>query len=296
MGQELYNKSQAAREVFERVDEALGVHLSGIMFKGPESELRRTVNAQPAIMTISLAYLKALQELLPYLLPSPACTAGHSLGEYTSLVVANVLDLEEAIKLVRERGRLMQSASDMYPGGMVAIFGLDEFTMEEICAEAGVQTANINSDDQIVISGDKLSLARAMDFALARGAKRVIPLRVSGAFHSQLMWPAQRGLAELIQSMKFREPQLPIIGNCSAEALTTSAKVKEELLKQLCSCVYWKHSVQKISEKGVSSYIEFGPGTVLTGLIKRIDKDATVINASELVASITGGSGSRTSD
>ena len=282
MGRELHDGSQAARDVFRQADEALEMPLTRLIFEGPMKELDQTVYSQPAIMAVSLACFKAAQENHSYLLPQPAYLAGHSLGEYTSLVVAGVLDLKDGIRLVQERGRLMHQASKTYPGGMAAIFGLDEITLEEICSEVGVQIANINSDDQIVISGDKLSLARAMDLASARGAKRTIPLAVSGAFHSQLMWSAQKGLASTISSMKFHPPFLPIVGNCTGKPLATAEEVKEELLMQLCNCVQWKRSIRCMINLGVSSFLEFGPGNVLSGLIRRINRKVEIHNLSDL--------------
>ena len=187
MGEGLFLASPAAREIFEEADDSLGFRLSEIMFRGTSADLQNTINSQPAIMTVSIACWRAWQEYLGSDAESPAALAGHSLGEYTSMVVAGVLSFRDAVRLVRERGRLMQEASLNRPGGMAAILGLDELAFEQICAETGVELANINTDDQVVISGDKIAVARAMDLASARGARKTIPLPVSGAFHSSLM-------------------------------------------------------------------------------------------------------------
>ena len=192
MGKQLYDESPAAREVFAQVDEALGRSLSDIMFNGPEDTLRQTINAQPGIMAVSLACMKTMQERLGDDMPQPAMTAGHSLGEYTALAVSGVLDVGDTAFLVQRRGELMQVACDQNPGTMAAIIGLDEMTLEQIAVETGTYVSNINTAEQIVISGDKLGVARACDLSTARGAKKAIPLRVGGAFHSGLMEPGAR--------------------------------------------------------------------------------------------------------
>ena len=274
MGSELYASSKAAREVFDQVDEILGAHLTEIIFEGPQEELEKTVNSQPAIMATSLACLRAMEEMHGQVQYVPAAVAGHSLGEYTSLVVSGAVDLEDGFRLVRERGRLMQEACDQRPGSMAAILGLDETTLAEVCMETGAQIANINGGGQIVISGDKLCVARALDMASIRGAKRAIPFPVSGAFHCNLMSPAQEGLCAAIDEITIRDPYIPIIANATSDPLTTSEMVREELRTQLCSCVRWKQSVGRMIDEGVSGFIEFGPGRVLGGLIKRISSDS----------------------
>lgn len=269
MGLELYNNSKAARDVFDKADEALGFPLSKLIFEGSGRELDKTVNSQPAIMAMSLACEGAWRERNPQD-TMPTVVAGHSLGEYTALVVTGVLDLADGIRLVRERGRLMQEASKMSPGSMAAIIGLEEQIIEEICRETGAEIANINGGDQIVLSGNRLCVARAMDMATQRGAKKAIPLAVSGAFHSSLMAPARDGLVRAIDQIDFNDARIPIIGNTSSERLTTVQRVKEELSTQLTSCVRWKESVHRMIDQEVVSFIEFGPGKVLSGLIKRI--------------------------
>ena len=281
MGAELYEASKAARDVFEEADDSLGFHLSKLIFEGPANELQDTVNSQPAIMTVSIACWKAWEEHLGESAARPSALAGHSLGEYTSMVVAGVTGFGDAVRLVRERGRLMHQASVERPGGMAAIVGLDELAFEQICAETGVELANINSDDQVVISGDKIAVARAMDLASARGARRTIPLPVSGAFHSSLMQQAGEGLTVAVNALDFHDPEIPIIANSTGTALTTSDEVREELVRGLCQCVQWKNSVRYLVSSGVSQFVEFGPAGVLTGLIKRIDRNVQAVTLSD---------------
>lgn len=281
MGTDLYENSPAAREVFDIADESLGFPLSDLVFNGPARKLQNTVNSQPAIMTVSIACLKAMEEELGPDTVTPKVVAGHSLGEYTSMVVAGVVEFSDAVKLVRERGRLMQDASVDRPGGMAAIIGLKELALEEICAETGVELANINTDDQIVISGDKIAVARAMDLAGARGAQKTIPLAVSGAFHSSRMQGAEAGLADAIKSLEFNDPTFPIIANSDSTPLTTAQEVKDELVQGLCQCVQWRSSVNYMVNSGVSQFIEFGPAGVLSGLIKRIDRSVQTVSLSD---------------
>ena len=276
MGYKLYQSSPKAKEVFQEADEALGFPISRLCFEGPEDELRQTINAQPAIMTVSVACLRAASEVNHAV--SPAFVAGHSLGEYTALVAANVLDFTDAIRLVRERGRLMQKAGEIKPGVMAAVIGLDEAALKEICCESGAEIANFNCSAQIVISGSKETLARAIELAKARDARRVIPLQVSGAFHSTLMQPTIEGLSEAISQINFRTPEIPIVVNSTAQPVTTAEGVKEELLRQLCNCVQWQPSVEYMVGEGISTFIEIGPGQVLSGLIKRISDKVRVFN------------------
>jgi len=281
MGLELYKTSRAAKEIFQLIDSTLSFPLSKLMFEGPSSELEKTVNSQPAIMGASLASLAALKEYASVERVRPTAIAGHSLGEYTSLVAAEVVDLVEGIRLVRERGRLMQEASDSQAGGMAAIIGLDEATLREVCDETGVEIANVNADNQIVISGGRTLLSCAMDMASSRGARKAIPLAVAGAFHSQLMAPAQGRLSQLLEGTIFRDPKAPIVANLTGKSLNTAAEIKAELEMQLYGCVQWKLSVEAMSGMGVSTFVEFGPGRVLTSLVKRINRQATVINVED---------------
>ena len=281
MGQELYQTSRRAREVFDTVDESLSFSLTKLMFNGPSCELEQTVNSQPAIMATSLASLAALEELEVCEPVSPAAFAGHSLGEYTSLVAAGVLSLVEGIQLVQRRGSLMQMAAERRSGGMAAVLGLDEETLAEVCRDAGVEIANVNSHDQIVISGDKCALQGAMESAKAAGARRVIPLAVAGAFHSQLMAPAQNGLNRALDESTFNAPSAPIVANLSGQQITTGEEIKQELEGQICHCVQWKQSVECMIDMGVTTFVEFGPGRVLSGLVKRIDRQAKTANVGD---------------
>ncbi len=277
MGRDLYDAFTQAREVFEEADDALGIPLSRLCFEGPEEELAQTVNAQPAILTASIACLKAAASVAGGLI-CPAFMAGHSLGEYTALVAAQVRDFKEAVRLTRQRGRLMQEAGERVPGGMAAIIGLDDLSVEEICQETGAQVCNLNSPTQIVIGGSRETLVRAMDLARAMGARHITPLKVSGAFHSSLMQPAADGMAQAVSQLDFRDPSVPIVVNSTAQPVTTSAEIKQELLQQLSSCVQWQKSVEYMVGAGVSTFVEIGPGQVLQGLIKRINREAQILN------------------
>ncbi len=280
MGHELYQGSPQAKQVFEGADEALQFPLSRLCFEGPEEELRETINAQPAILTVSIACLMAASEINGTM--RPVIVAGHSLGEYTALVAANVLEFADAVRLVRERGRLMQEAGKIKPGGMAAIIGLDEATVEEICMETGAQIANINCSGQIVVSGPKPAVAHSMDLAQSRGAAGAVPLEVSGAFHTALMEPTVEGMARAISQLNFRPPEVPIVANSTAKPVTTIDEVKEEILQQLCHCVRWQPSIEYMVEAGVSTFIEVGPGIVLSKLIKRISRQVQVLNMGDL--------------
>ncbi len=277
MGRDLYESYPAAREVFEQADERLGFSLSELCFEGPEDELRKTVNAQPALVTVSFACLKAAQETDKGL-PPPAFVAGHSLGEYTALAAAGVLDFADTVYLARERGRLMYQAGLERPGTMAAIIGLDESVLTGICQETDTRLANINCPGQLVISGATDNITRAVELATEKGASRAIPLQVSGAFHTPMMQPAVDGMSEIIPTLTFREPTIPIIANTSARPMTSAEAVKSELLEQLCNSVQWQGSIEYMIENGITSVIEIGPGRVLTGLMRRIDRSVETRN------------------
>ena len=277
MGQELFDSSRAARAVFQEADDTLGIKLSKLIFQGPSRKLQDTINSQPAIMTVSIAALKAWEEFTGSELETPAALAGHSLGEYTSMVAAGVVSFSDGVSLVRQRGRLMQQAAKGRPGGMAAILGLDELATAQICAETGVELANINADDQIVISGDKVAVAQAMDLASARGARKTIPLTVSGAFHSSLMQEAKEGLAEAMVAMEFKDPRSPIIANSDCAELRTGEQVREELVRGLCQCVQWRNTVRCMVDSGISQFVELGPASVLASLIRRIDRGVEAV-------------------
>ena len=284
MGADLFESARVARETFEEADDSLGFPLSRLIFEGPAAELQNTANSQPAIMTVSVAAWRTWQEMGSPQATIAKAVAGHSLGEYTSLVAADVIEFSDAVRLVRKRGELMNQAAVNRPGAMAAILGLNEWAFAQICDETGVELANINTDDQIVISGDKIAVARAMDLASARGARKTIPLPVSGAFHSSLMSEAESGLADAINALKFNEPKMPVVGNCDSKPLTTSSEIRCELVNGLCQCVHWKDSVRQIVDSGVTQFIEFGFGGVLAGLIKRIDRGVKVTTVSDIVS------------
>ena len=283
MGQELYDRSAAARSVFNQVDIALGRPLTKLLFNGPKDELTQTVNAQPAVMAVSLACIKAMEEKLgAEAMPEPVLMAGHSLGEYTALAAAGVLDVAETAQLVNIRGELMQEACDQNPGTMAAVLGLDEMTMEEIARETGTYVSNINTAEQIVVSGERMAIARALDLASARGARRGIPLPVGGAFHSGLMQSAKAGLVKAVNELEFRDPVIPIVGNCTGKPLTTAESIKQELVSQISVCVQWKRSIDYMVYSGVYNFIEVGPGKALGGMVKRITKDAKVTSVGDV--------------
>lgn len=284
MVRDLYDNISSAKSIFNRADEALGFALSKLCFEGPDDELRQTINAQPALVTASFACLEAVREISGNSLPDPAYVAGHSLGEYTALAVAGVFDFDTAVRLARERGRLMHEAGQARPGSMAAILGLEESKIAEICQKTNTVMANINCPGQIVISGPTDSINDAMEMATAAGARRAQPLQVSGAFHSPLMQPAVDGLTEYINSLSLEKPGIPVIGNTTAEPLTTTELVKTELLNQLLNPVQWQRSIEYIAGKGVPTFIEIGPGKVLTGLIKRISTEVRTINIGDLEA------------
>ncbi|MCL0094714.1 ACP S-malonyltransferase [Dehalococcoidales bacterium] len=283
MGRDLYHNFASAKAVFDQADEALGFPLSRLCFDGPEDELRQTVNAQPAIVTVSLACLKAALAEADKL-PPPTFVAGHSLGEYTALAAAGVLDFATTIYLAGKRGWLMHQAGLKQPGGMVAVIGLDEVVLTEVCEQTDTRIANINCLGQLVISGAKENLTQAVDLANTRGAYRTIPLPVTGAFHTPLMQPAVEGMAEVIDNLSFADPVIPIIANTTAQPLTTAEMVKAELLRQLCNGIQWQRSIEYMINNGVTTFIELGPGKVLTGLIKRIDKNVKLINIGDVEA------------
>ena len=276
MGHDLYTNLPEARAVFEEADSVLGFPLSRLCFEGPEDVLRQTVNAQPAIMTVSIAYLRTSPQLKDR--PRPSFVAGHSLGEYTALVAASTLSFAEALRLARERGRLMQEAGNQTSGGMLAVIGLDEATVQSVCQATGMEIANINCPGQIAISGPSHALEAATQLAKEKGAQRVVPLPVSGAFHSRLMKPAADGMAQAVSSLQFQDAVIPIVANTTAEPMTSGNSLKAELLNQLCHSVLWRKSVERMIKEGALEFVEVGPGQVLTGLIKRISRDAKAIS------------------
>ena len=284
MGRDLYDNVKSARAVFEQADKALGFPISRLCFEGPEEELRQTINAQPALVTDAFACLEAAREISGSKLPAPDFLAGHSLGEYTALAVAGVFDFSAAVRLARERGRLMHEAGQKRQGAMAAIIGLDEAKLAEVCRNSDTVMANVNCPGQIVISGAAGNITKAMEMATAAGASRAIPLQVSGAFHSPLMQPAVEGMIKYLDATTFKTPSIPVIGNTTARPMTTAEAVKMELRNQLTSPVLWQPTIEYMISKDVSTFIEIGPGKVLTGLIKRINKEVATLNIGDLEA------------
>ncbi len=279
MGLDLYDSYPAVKETFDEADASLGFPLSRLCFDGPDEELTKTHNVQPAILVTSIACLKALQQSAMADFPSPAFLAGHSLGEYTALVAAGALSLADAVLLVRERGRLMYEAGLASPGSMLAMIGLDEATVREITLQCGAEISNVNCPGQIVLSGVAQALAEADRLARARSA-RAIPLKVSGAFHSALMEPVIAEFSRVVSNFRFQPPAIPVISNVTARPLTDADSVKEELVKQLRHCIQWQGSVEYMVQRGVTTFYEIGPGKVLSGLIRRINSGLGTFNVS----------------
>ncbi len=284
MGRELAEAYPEARAIFAQADEILGFALSRLCFEGPEATLTDTLNAQPAILTHSIAAWRVIQQVAPQL--TPAYVAGHSLGEFSALVAAGSLSFEDAVKLVRERGRLMKEAGTAQPGGMAAVMPLSRDVLDEVCREASaqvgapVQVANDNSPGQIVISGDNAALEKAMELAKARGAKRVIRLQVSIAAHSQLMAQAARSFRRALDGIAFAPPQTPLIGNVYARPIEV-IDIRDELEAQLTSPVRWTESIQYLAQQGITACYEIGPKDVLAGLVRRIDNALTAMSVGD---------------
>lgn len=277
MGKDLFTGNAAARRIFEEADEALGFSLSTMCFEGPEEDLTQTINTQPAILTMSIAALEASRAALGQGQP-PSFTAGHSLGEYSALVAAGSMTFSDAVRLVRERGRLMQLAGEQREGAMAAVMGMPEETLAAICEEAGVDMANLNAPDQIVISGTKEGIEKAQSLAEEQGARRVVMLKVSAAFHSALMEPAVPDMMERLREVSIQNPNVVVISNVTARPLDTPEGIVEELGQQIRNPVQWFRTVEYLRDQGVDTYIELGPGKVLTGLVKRVVPDANTIN------------------
>ncbi len=288
MGRELYERSPAARATIDEADKVLDTNLSALAFEGPVEDLNDTFNAQPAILAVSVAALRALDERTVQNggAVTPIVTAGHSLGQFTALVAAGSLPFAETLNLVRERGRLMAEAGRERPGGMAAVLGLDETTLTGICDEASsegiINVANANCPGQIVISGEVRALERAMDLAKAAGAKRVARLPVSIASHSPLMEDVSRKLKLLTDALPIQDPAFPIVGNVSGALITTANEIRAELERHVERPVNWTGSVESMVTLGAETFVELGSGTVLAGLIKRIDRTVRTVGMAEL--------------
>lgn len=283
MGKDVYDALPSSRAVFEKGDEVLGFPLSKLIFEGPDSDLKQTVNTQPALLTASVAYLEALREQGV----KPDFVAGHSLGEYSALVAAGVLSYEDAVSLVRLRGRFMEEAVPGGRGAMAAVLGAERGALAELCQsvseESGiVELANVNCPGQIVVSGSVAGVNGIVQRVKEAGGKRAIPLEVSGPFHSSLMKDAADRLAEELKRVNFNTPTVPVIVNVTASPVTDPEEIRELLVRQVYSPVLWQDSIEWLIAGGVDTFVEIGSGSVLTGLIRKIDKTVKLININTL--------------
>jgi [acyl-carrier-protein] S-malonyltransferase len=279
MGQDLATKFPEAQAWFDRANTALGYDFTGICFRGPETELTKTENAQPGIFLVSWVAFELLKARVPGL--KFDATAGLSLGEFTALTAAGVMSFEDGLRVVRQRGRFMQEACDVTKGGMAAVIGLDEAPTREACAEAGVVLANLNCPGQLVISGATENIGKACELAKAKGAKRAIPLTVAGAYHSPLMASAQPKLQAELNAVKLAAPQVPVIANVTAQPHGAPDQITARLVEQVTASVRWEESMRYLLAQGFTRFIELGPGTALTGFMKRISKDVQMLNVSD---------------
>ena len=282
MGKDLAANFPAARQVFEEADTALGFALSELCFNGPPDQLQLTENTQPAILTVSIAALRALEAEG---FPKPVFVAGHSLGEYSALVAAGSLALTSAVKTVRARGRYMQEAVPVGAGAMAAILGAELEVVINACKEAAqgqvCSAANINSPNQVVIAGDTAAIDRAIELLQERGAKRALKLKVSAPFHCALMQPAQERLAVQLKGITFEKLATPVVTNVDARAITSGDQARDALIRQVSQPVRWLESVEFLISQGVQSLIEIGPGKVLSGLARQIDRDLRCVNVED---------------
>jgi [acyl-carrier-protein] S-malonyltransferase len=301
MGKDLAEKFPSAKAWFDRANTTLGFDLAGVCFNGPEADLTKTENAQPGIFLVSWVCFQLLKEQVPNL--KFDATAGLSLGEFTALTAAGALSFEDGLRVVRQRGKFMQEACDATKGGMAAIIGLDEAPTREVCAEAGVVLANLNCPGQIVISGEAEKIVKACELAKAKGAKRALPLPVAGAYHSPLMASAQPKLAAELAGAKISAPTVPVISNVTAQAHVVAqasrlcvpdgtaaaethrrdacATISAKLVEQVCASVMWENSMRALLAQGFTRFIELGPGAALSGFMKRIDKNAQMLNVAD---------------
>ncbi len=282
MGKELAAAFPSARTWFDRANAALGYDLAAICFHGPEPKLTRTENAQPGIYLVSWVAFQLLKERVPAL--KFDATAGLSLGEFTALAAADALSFEDGLKVVRQRGRFMQETCDATLGGMAAVIGLDEAPTREVCAEAGVVLANLNCPGQLVISGETEKISKAIELAKARGAKRAIPLPVAGAYHSPLMAGAQPKLQAALAAVALHSPAVTVVANVTARPHTTLAEMLSRLVEQITSPVRWEESMRYLLAQGCTRFIELGPGTALSGFMKRIDKSVQMLNVADVTS------------
>jgi len=276
MGRDIYENFKEVRSMFEKTNDILKLNLTRLCFEGPPDMLKLTSICQPAILVVSLATLNALKLLCPDI--SPRVVAGLSLGEYTALVASGAIGFEDAVRLVKKRGEFMEEAANINPGQMASILGLGQEVVEEICKETGVEIANLNCPGQIVISGKRETITRAIELAKEKGAKRTILLEVSGPFHSSLMSPASKKLMYELNRIEIRVPQVPVVSNFTAYFENAPEEIRTNLVNQINHATRWENSVRLIIDSGVTSFLEIGPGKVLSGLINRIDNSLNIYN------------------
>jgi len=284
MGKDLYDASATAKAVFDAANDALGFDVAQLCFDGPEEDLKLTTNTQPAIVATSIAALRMLQEQVQF---DAAYVAGHSLGEYSALVCAGAIDFADAVRTVRKRGQFMQEAVPVGVGTMAAIVGLDQTDVEAVCADINaddnvVTLANINCPGQYVISGHVKAVEAVIEAAKEKGAKRAIPLPVSAPFHCVLMQPAANNLAPVLDAITFNDLRVPLVNNAEADIVTSGADARQALVRQMYTSVRWEQSVRVMLEQGVDTFIEVGPGKVLAGLMRRIERKATCLSVNNL--------------
>jgi [acyl-carrier-protein] S-malonyltransferase len=280
MGHDLAERFPAAQSLFNRANEVLGYDLAKVCFEGPDDMLKQTKNAQPGIFLTSWVALDILKSKVPSL--KPEAMAGLSLGEFTALTAAGVMSLEDGLKVVRQRGQFMQEACEATDGGMAAIIGLDEAATREVCEEAGAELANLNCPGQLVISGDSAAIEQACELAKEKGAKRALPLTVAGAYHSRLMKSASPKLEAALREIPLNLPNVTVISNVTAQPHATGGEILNRLVEQVTSPVRWEASIRYLIDHDFTRFIELGPGTALTGFIRRIDRSLEVHNVSNV--------------
>lgn len=284
MGAEFAQAFPDVREVFDQADDALGYSLSSLCFDGPEETLRQTEQTQPAILTVSCALLRLVHEKTGL---SPTLVAGHSLGEYAALVAAGALNFSDAVRIVRERGRLMEEAVPAGEGGMAAIMGLTHDVVDSLCRQASdthgvVEPATLNGPGQTVVAGTTDGLTEVLRLAKEAGARRALPLAVSGPFHSSLLQEAGERLGTVLDAFEMKDPSVPVVANVTAGPVTDVASVRRALIEQVSSAVRWDESVRYMLDQGITTFVEIGPGKVLSGLIRRIDRGAEVLDVADM--------------
>jgi [acyl-carrier-protein] S-malonyltransferase len=279
MGRDLAEAHPTAAGLFNRANQVLGYDLASICWNGPEAELTKTENAQPAIFLVSWIAFQLLKAQVPTL--QFQATAGLSLGEFTALAAAGVMSFEDGLKIVQLRGRYMQEACEATRGGMAAIIGLDEAPTREVCKDADVQLANLNCPGQLVISGETDKISKACELAKSKGAKRAIPLQVAGAYHSPLMASAQPKLRTVLSEIPLHLPAVPVISNVTAQPHGTAGEIHGRLVEQVTSSVRWEESMRYLLAQGFTRFVELGPGTALSGFMKRIDKNGQMLNVGD---------------